>query len=162
MKLKKAILECEDEWIYVGARRGYVWIGKKEAFEQELEKASIEYYTKLMTISIPNVKGRIECVEGQLKKYKELAKTDLAYAGICREKELKLKQLRTRLDTLTRYSKKFTEFCDREVTETYKRDVFGPNGTVFIIPGIESGAWDFEEFQKGVNHCGERSNEEND
>lgn len=148
MKLKEAIEKCEDEWIYVGSKTGFVWIGRKEEFEKQIGRVSIEWYTRITVDYISSVKYRIGYANNDLKKYKKLSESGLAYASDCRREEKKLMGLKKRLEKLIKYSNEFVEFGNRDVIDTYKRDVFGPFGTVFIVPGIEAGLWGLDEFQK--------------
>jgi len=141
-----------DEYIYLGASSGYLWIGKPDEIIEKLP-ALDEDYTNRIKVSITKNADKIRCLGTEIERAKvmlahskdapELEKT---IAGLEREFKKALK----RKDKLADRLANRTPFREREVRDVYRRQIVEPMGTVVLVKGREFGDyWMFDEILSG-------------
>lgn len=137
-----------EEWIYVGSKVNFMWIGQvKDAFEALVEESAYQKHI-LKECTIPN--HLVAEQVNQKKMESLLAKSDLT---ITEQLDLDCYKRRSvfyekhRLELYDALDK-WTELFEREVKEIYLKTAFEPLGKVIIIEGREIGSfWSYDEFQ---------------
>lgn len=116
MTLAEALKNHENDFVYIGSKSGYFYIGTAQNAFDELTEIGNKYLNEMMLLR---------------KKYKAVIKAD--------QKLLHNEELRLKLSN--DYIKGFRPFLEREVKEEYKRKMVKPFGTIIIVDGTESGRY---------------------
>jgi ABC-type proline/glycine betaine transport system ATPase subunit len=178
--LRDAIHSLPDgEMCYIGAASAYIWIGKKEDAVEAMTKASTEAFNHIFEASIPNgiynltVQTRREAsIAEDIFNTRRKAETETGELAILAEEELtrlnhaleashkESERLLKYIGKLTRRAATWTEFCEREVRESYPHVIDAPFGTTILFSGAEAGKyWFYAEMCKQEAEKGARGNE---
>ena len=170
MTLREAIFALPDNEIcYIGAANAYIWIGRKEDAVEAMTKASTEAFNHIFEASIPNgiynltVQTRREAsIAEDIFNTRRKAETETGELAILAEEELtrlnhaleashkESERLLKYIGKLTRRAATWTEFCEREVRESYPHVIDAPFGTTILVTGAETGKyWFYAEMRNG-------------
>lgn len=132
---------AEDEYVYLGAMSGYLWIGKPAEIIEKLPSLDADYTERIRGNTKKN-DWRIRETEGLLTK------NDDPYVERRLIKELE--RLNKRKTKLAERLEKRIPFGEREVRDVYRRRLVEPVGTCVIIKGREFGDyWTLDEVLNG-------------
>lgn len=141
-----------DEYIYLGASSGYLWIGKPAEIIEKLP-ALDEDYAERLRVNVEKNAWHILNTKRQLLEIEKVIAVANDTTELEKEKKrlarfLKMKQKRTPI--LAERLEKRIPFGDREVRDVYHKWIVPPAGTVVIIEGHEFGDyWTLDEIENG-------------
>ena len=140
MKLREYLDGETSEYVYIGAKSSYFWIGKRTDAERFLPKVGT-YYMRRMTRNI----GR---ARSEIKRHSSLLKDE---TDPTKKKKLKhtVKRIQDRVKFLQNYQKNYVPLLDREVLEVHDRTWVEPLGRIYVLDSIENGLyWNLDECRQ--------------
>lgn len=158
MKLKELLKTIpDDDWLYIGAASGFVFIGQKHEAKKKLREAE-KYYFNAYT-------GYKHDADARIKNHPQIMEKKQALLAAAKEngdaKEIAkcehgISNAECKYKTAIESSAKFGEilenykkFADREILDTYKRKIVEPLGTIVVVEGPEVGQyWLYSEVEK--------------
>ena len=142
----------QDEYVYLGAASGYLWIGKPAEIIAKLPdldadfieriKSNIERNERYIGYKEVHIKG----VEDNIRKGGD----EYRLKRVKKIHERELKKYQNRRDRLVEQLENRVPFAEREVKDVYHKHLVAPSGTVVVIEGEELGDyWMLSEIENG-------------
>ena len=130
----------KDEYIYLGASNGFVWIAKPDEMIAKLPELDMDY-TERFREALDRTKTNISYYE----KWLATEKSEYVINGIKPKLESQQRIKKLNEDKL----EKRIPFANREIVDLYRRKMCKPFGTCVIVAGHEWGDyWTLEEQEE--------------
>ena len=142
----------QDEYVYLGAASGYLWIGKPAEVIAKLPDLDADFIERIKS-NIERNERYIGYKEAHVKGVEDdIRKGGDAYrlGRVKKIHERELKKYRNRRDRLVERLENRVPFAEREVKDVYHKYLVAPSGTVVVIEGEEFGDyWMLSEIENG-------------
>lgn len=142
----------QDEYVYLGAASGYLWIGKPAEVIAKLPDLD-EDYIKRINAHIKRNERYAGYKEIQIRNVEDNIRKDFEVerqAKVKKVLEREFKKYQNRRDRLAKRLENYVPFSEREVEDVYHKCLIAPAGTVVIIEGEELGDyWSLDEVLSG-------------
>lgn len=147
----------KDEYIYLGAASGFLWIGLPDEIIEKLPWLDEDYIERNKE-SIKRNAWKIKDIEKQIDDTEASVRDADQRRRLLRRMNLELARAYKREKALNEYAEKRIPFGEREVRDVYRRRIVEPAGTVVLVKGREIGDyWMLEEVlnREGVRESAE-------